>query len=131
MTCSLSVVTRSISTCGHPIHPMSPDKQRQDILDQVRAYATQTQRQPEFVPGQQAIPPSGKVLGPEEFVHLVDAALDGWLTTGRFNAEFELKLASYLGVAHVLTCNSGSSANLLALSALTSPQLGARALQPG
>ncbi len=110
---------------------MSLDKQRQDILDQVHAYASQTQRQPEFVPGQQAIPPAGKVLGPEEFVHLVDAALDGWLTTGRFNAEFELKLAGYLGVAHVLTCNSGSSANLLALSALTSPQLGARALQPG
>lgn len=110
---------------------MSPDKQRQDILDQVRDYATHLQQKPEFVPGQQAIPPSGKVLGPDEFVHLVDAALDGWLTTGRFNAEFELKLAGYLGVGHVLTCNSGSSANLLALSALTSPQLGERALKPG
>ena len=110
---------------------MSPDKQRQDILDQVRDYATHLQQKPEFVPGQQAIPPSGKVLGPDEFVHLVDAALDGWLTTGRFNAEFELKLAGYLGVRHALTCNSGSSANLLALSALTSPQLGARALKPG
>lgn len=62
---------------------------------------------------------------------MVDAALDGWLTTGRFNAAFEHKLAAYLGVSHLLTCNSGSSANLLALSALTSPLLGERALRPG
>ncbi len=110
---------------------MSPDKQRQQILDQVRDYATQRQQTTAFAPGQQAIPPSGKVLGAEEFVYMVDAALDGWLTTGRFNAEFEAALASYLGVAHVLTCNSGSSANLLALSALTSPQLGERALKSG
>jgi len=110
---------------------MSPDKQRQHILDQVRDYATQRQKTTAFAPGQQAIPPSGKVLGAEEFVYMVDAALDGWLTTGRFNAQFETALAGYLGVAHVLTCNSGSSANLLALSALTSPQLGERALKPG
>jgi CDP-6-deoxy-D-xylo-4-hexulose-3-dehydrase len=57
--------------------------------------------------------------------------LDGWLTTGRFNAEFEQRLAQYLGVKHVLTVNSGSSANLVAFSALTSPRLGARAIQPG
>ena len=62
---------------------------------------------------------------------IVAAGLDGWLTTGRFNAEFEKRLAEYLGVAHVLTTNSGSSANLLAFTALTSPQLGARAIQPG
>ncbi|PKO33497.1 MAG: lipopolysaccharide biosynthesis protein RfbH [Betaproteobacteria bacterium HGW-Betaproteobacteria-7] len=110
---------------------MSPDKQRQHILDQVRDYATQRQQTTAFIPGQQAIPPSGKVLGAEEFVHMVDAALDGWLTTGRFNQQFEAALAGYLGIAHVLTCNSGSSANLLALSALTSPQLGERALKPG
>ena len=113
------------------MHSMSPDKQRQDILDQVRDYANLRQQTAEFIPGQHAIPPSGKVLGPEEFVHLVDASLDGWLTTGRFNARFEEQLAGYLGVEHVLTCNSGSSANLLALSALTSPQLGERALKPG
>ena len=113
------------------MHSMSPDKQRQDILDQVRDYANLRQQTAEFIPGLHAIPPSGKVLGPEEFVHLVDASLDGWLTTGRFNARFEEQLAGYLGVEHVLTCNSGSSANLLALSALTSPQLGERALKPG
>jgi CDP-6-deoxy-D-xylo-4-hexulose-3-dehydrase len=110
---------------------MSSDKQRQHILDQVRDYATQRQQATAFTPGQSAIPPSGKVLGADEFVFMVDAALDGWLTTGRFNAQFETALASYLGIAHALTCNSGSSANLLALSALTSPQLGARALKPG
>lgn len=110
---------------------MSLDNERQTILEQVGAYAQKSTQVPHFIPGQHAIPASGKVLGPEEFINMVDAALDGWLTTGRFNDAFEKKLAAYLGVAHVLTCNSGSSANLLALSALTSPQLGPRALQPG
>ena len=110
---------------------MSQDKQRQDILDQVRDYALHRPPAPQFVPGQQAIPASGKVLGPDEFVNLVDASLDGWLTTGRYNAIFEEQLAHYLGVEHALTCNSGSSANLLALTALTSPLLGERALKRG
>ncbi|MDR1648037.1 MAG: lipopolysaccharide biosynthesis protein RfbH [Zoogloeaceae bacterium] len=105
--------------------------ERQNILETVRAYAEKRAAPVAFVPGESAVPPSGKVLGAEEFVHLVDAALDGWLTTGRFNAQFEETLARWLGVAHALTCNSGSSANLLALSALTSPSLGARALKPG
>ncbi|MEY2633569.1 MAG: hypothetical protein RIR00_2223 [Pseudomonadota bacterium] len=106
------------------------DPARLALLDQVRAYIAQ-RPQAGFQPGQSAIPPSGKLLGEEEFVNMVDAALDGWLTTGRFNAEFETRLAAWLGVAHVLTANSGSSANLLALSALTSPQLGERALRAG
>jgi CDP-6-deoxy-D-xylo-4-hexulose-3-dehydrase len=105
---------------------------RQSILDQVRHYTSQrAKHQLEFIPGTTPIPPSGKVLDSDEFVHLVDASLDGWLTTGRFNAEFELQLAKRLGVKHALTCNSGSSANLLALSALTSPLLGTRALRAG
>jgi len=62
---------------------------------------------------------------------MVDAALDGWLTTGRFNAEFERKLAEFIGVKHLITVNSGSSANLVAFNALTSPKLGARAIQRG
>ena len=110
---------------------MTNDNERQRLLDQVRNYAEKKTQPAPFVPGQHPIPPSGKVLGPEEFVNLVDASLDGWLTTGRFNEEFERKLAAYLTVSHALTCNSGSSANLLALSALTSPQLGERALRPG
>lgn len=85
----------------------------------------------EFAPGATVVPASGKVLGAKEIQFLVDASLDGWLTTGRFNDAFEKRLAEFLGVRHVLTCNSGSSANLLAFSALTSPQLGERALKPG
>lgn len=104
---------------------------RTAILELVRAYAEKKLNPTAFIPGQTAVPPSGKVLGAEELVNLVDASLDAWLTTGRFNASFEKKLAVYLGVPHALTCNSGSSANLLALSALTSPLLGERALKPG
>jgi len=94
-------------------------------------FADIAHRVPAFVPGKSAIPPSGKVIGARELTLLVEASLDGWLTTGRFNDAFERKLGQYLGRRHVRTTNSGSSANLLALSALTSPLLGERALQPG
>jgi CDP-6-deoxy-D-xylo-4-hexulose-3-dehydrase len=109
----------------------SQNSDRATILELVRTYAEKKLNPSAFVAGQTAIPPSGKVLGPEELVNLVDASLDAWLTTGRFNDAFEKKLAAYLGVPHALTCNSGSSANLLALTALTSPLLGERALKPG
>lgn len=110
---------------------MTLDNERQHILELVRAYADRATATTGFVPGTSVIPPSGKVLGAEEFVNLVDASLDGWLTTGRYNTAFEQKLGAFLGMPHVLTCNSGSSANLLALTALTSPLLGERALRPG
>jgi len=84
-----------------------------------------------FTPAVTPVPPSGKVIGAPEIQHLVDAALDGWLTTGRFNSAFEQRLADFLGVKHCHTTNSGSSANLLALAALTSPKLGDKALKPG
>lgn len=77
------------------------------------------------------IPASGKVLGEDELCNMIDASLDMWLTTGRFNDEFEKKFANYLGVKYALTTNSGSSANLLALSALTSHKLGDRQLKKG
>lgn len=77
------------------------------------------------------IPPSGKLLGEEELLNMIDASLDMWLTAGRFNKEFETKFAKYLGVKYALSTNSGSSANLLALSALTSPKLGAKRLKKG
>ncbi len=77
------------------------------------------------------IPPSGKVLGFEELENMIDASLDMWLTTGRFNNEFEKEFAKYLGTEFALTTNSGSSANLLAISALTSWKLGERALRAG
>src|SRR5574344_707658 len=72
------------------------------------------------------IPASGKCLGVEELENMIDATLDMWLTAGRFNKEFEKKFASYLGVKYALSTNSGSRANLLALSALTSHKLGER-----
>ena len=84
-----------------------------------------------FEPGVTPVPPSGKVVGTPELQHLVEASLDGWLTTGRFNEQFERELGAFLGVPQVLTVNSGSSANLLALTALTSSLLGERALKPG
>lgn len=84
-----------------------------------------------FRPGETPIPPSGKVVGEAETQAMVAAALDGWLTTGRFNAEFETRLAQFIGVRHALTVNSGSSANLVAISSLFSAQLGAAAMTPG
>ena len=84
-----------------------------------------------FSPGQSSVPVSGRVYGPEDVASLVDSSLDFWLTTGRFNEAFEKRLAEFLGVKHVLTTNSGSSANLLAVAALCSPMLDARALKPG
>lgn len=104
---------------------------RQQILALVGEYAQLTLAPQAFQPGTTVIPAAGKLIGAPELQHLVDASLDGWLTTGRFNEAFERKLGEFLGVKHVLTTNSGSSANLLALTALTSPSLGARALQPG
>ncbi len=77
------------------------------------------------------IPASGKLLGIEELENMIDASLDMWLTAGRFNREFETKFAQYLGVKYSLSVNSGSSANLLALSALTSHKLAERALKKG
>lgn len=104
---------------------------REQIAALVDQYAEQAFVPKVFQPGVSTVPPSGKVIGAAELKNMVDASLDGWLTTGRFNDEFERRLASYLGVKHVLTVNSGSSANLVAFSALTSPKLGERAIKPG
>jgi CDP-4-dehydro-6-deoxyglucose reductase, E1 len=104
---------------------------REQIAELVQAYADLVYAPKPFVPGETAVPVSGKVLGAEELKNMVDASLDGWLTTGRFNARFEQRLAEYVGVKYALTVNSGSSANLVAFSALTSPRLGARAIQKG
>lgn len=104
---------------------------RSRILELVAQYGASLDQPMPFVPGQSVIPAAGKVIGAAELQHLVDASLDGWLTTGRFNDAFEKRLREFLGMKHVLTVNSGSSANLLAFSALTSPQLGERALKPG
>lgn len=104
---------------------------RRQILELSERYAELAHAPRQFVAGESAIPPAGKVLGGAEMRHLVDAALDFWLTAGRHNAQFERQLAKRVGVRRALTVNSGSSANLLALSALTSHELGGRALKSG
>ena len=107
------------------------EKIRNQISILVEEYAEIKYAPKEFEPGSTIIPPSGKVLDGDELKSMVDASLDGWLTSGRFNEAFEKKLKNYLGVNHLLTTNSGSSANLLAFSALTSDKLGERAIKPG
>ncbi len=107
------------------------DKLRSQISKLVEEYANIAYAPAPFVAGQTTVPVSGKVIGAKELQLMVDASLDGWLTTGRFNMLFEERMAKFLGVKHVLTVNSGSSANLVAFSALTSSKLGARAIKPG
>jgi CDP-4-dehydro-6-deoxyglucose reductase, E1 len=104
---------------------------RKQILALTAEYHAEAFPQREFVPGTSTVPVSGKVIGPEDICSVVDSALDGWFTTGRFAKEFERKLAQFVGVRSASLVNSGSSANLVALSALTSPKLGDRALKPG
>lgn len=104
---------------------------RTEILDLVKRYAEVACAIPSFIPGKSPVPVTGKVIGSAELQNMVEASLDGWLTTGRFNAEFERRLAKYLGVEYAITVNSGSSANLVAFSTLTSPKLGERSIKPG
>ena len=84
-----------------------------------------------FIPGESAIPVTGKVFGQEEITAAVHASLDFWLTSGPYTEKFESRFAKTVGMRHAFMVNSGSSANLLAMSALTSPKLGERALKPG
>jgi CDP-4-dehydro-6-deoxyglucose reductase, E1 len=104
---------------------------RAQISKLVEEYAACSLEPNPYVPGVTMIPPSGKLIDAAELKNMVEASLDGWLTTGRFNFQFEKKLATFLGVKHLITVNSGSSANLVAFSTLTSPKLGDRAIKPG
>jgi CDP-6-deoxy-D-xylo-4-hexulose-3-dehydrase len=104
---------------------------RLEISELVQEFADLKYTEKTFRPGRSVVPPSGKVIGANELQYMVDASLDGWLTTGRFNNQFEKKLADFLSVKHALTTNSGSSANLLAFTALTSIKLGERRIKPG
>ncbi|MEZ8145390.1 lipopolysaccharide biosynthesis protein RfbH [Enterovibrio norvegicus] len=110
---------------------MSKEQLRNQISELVAQYAALEYAPKMFIGGESVVPPSGKVLGSKELQLMVEASLDGWLTTGRFNDAFEERLGEYLGVPYVLTTTSGSSANLLALTALTSPKLGERQLKAG
>ncbi|MCC3245816.1 lipopolysaccharide biosynthesis protein RfbH [Methylocystis sp. WRRC1] len=107
------------------------DELRAQILDLVGQYHRVANPPKSFAPGQSPVPVSGRVFDARDMQALVDSALDFWLTTGRFNAQFEERLAAYVGAKKALTVNSGSSANLVAFSALTSHTLRDRALKPG
>ena len=104
---------------------------RQQILALVQEYYEAEHSQQSFTPGETEVPVSGRVFDAAEMVNLVDSSLEFWLTTGRYADQFEQEFARWMGVRHAILCNSGSSANLLALSALTSPKLAERQLKPG
>lgn len=107
----------------------------EDIKSQIHAlikeYHDEAFKKKEFVEGESPVPVSGKVFDHKELQAITDSALDAWFTTGRFNTEFEKKLAKYINIKSVLTVNSGSSANLVAFSALTAKELGEEAIKPG
>jgi len=105
---------------------------RKDILNLVGKYVKEIQnKETEFIPKKTHVPVSGKLIGIEEIQFAVDACLDGWFTTGRFAEKFEKEFAKYMDQRFCLLTNSGSSANLLAFSALTSPHLEEKRLKPG
>lgn len=109
----------------------SPAELRAQILDLATQYYEEAFPGTDFVPGRSAVPVSGKVIGGDDIRSVVDSVLDAWFTTGRFAEEFERKLARFVGVRQASLVNSGSSANLVALSALTSPKLEERRLRAG
>ena len=104
---------------------------RQQILQLTAEFHAEAFAKKDFVPGSSVVPVSGKVIDAADISAVVDSALDGWFTTGRWAKDFERKLARFFGLRSASLVNSGSSANLVALSALTSPKLGDRALKPG
>ena len=104
---------------------------REQILKSVGEYFEAAYEEREFVPGVNSVPVSGRVFDARDMTSLVDSALDFWLTSGRFSEEFERRFARWFGVRECMLVNSGSSANLIAIVALTSPELGDRRLKPG
>jgi CDP-6-deoxy-D-xylo-4-hexulose-3-dehydrase len=109
---------------------MDEEQIRKEIFDRVKQlYVLKCQEK--FIPGISLIPYAKRVYDEKELISLVDASLDFWLTTGRYAEQFEKELADFLGVKYCLLTNSGSSANLLAVSALTSPKLGEKRLKAG
>src|SRR3989338_5273923 len=97
---------------------------RKQILKLIKQYSRVTWPEKKFIPGQTPVSVSGRVFDFDDVTHLTDATLDFWLTTGRFAAQFEQDFAKLLKAKYAILCNSGSSANLLAVSCLTSQKLG-------
>ncbi len=110
---------------------MKVDALRKEILKLTREYYTEKFGGNQFVAGKSLVNYAGRVFDEKELVNLVDSSLDFWLTAGRYSQDFTEKLEDFFGLSNVILTNSGSSSNLLALSALTSKKLGARRLRPG
>lgn len=104
---------------------------KNEIFKKVKQYYTLVHKTKKFIPGKSYIPYAGRVFDEKELINLVDSSLEFWLTTGRFANQFEKEFAKFLGVKHCILTNSGSSANLLAFMALTSPSLGERRILKG
>ncbi|NER78914.1 MAG: lipopolysaccharide biosynthesis protein RfbH [Leptolyngbya sp. SIO1D8] len=124
-------MTQSIPRPSETNHKVSEKDLRADVFKAVQKYYDFKFKQKDFMPGQSYVPVSGKVFDEQDLLKLIDSSLDFWLTTGRYAAEFEKRFAEWMGIKHCLLVNSGSSANLVALSALTSPKLGDKRLKPG
>lgn len=110
---------------------LNEEQLRQEILEKVKLYYRLTKNTEKFIPGESQINYAGRVYDENEMVSLVDSALDFWLTAGRYAQKFEENFAKFLGSKYCLLTNSGSSANLLAISALSSYKLGDKMLKPG
>jgi CDP-6-deoxy-D-xylo-4-hexulose-3-dehydrase len=104
---------------------------KKKILENVIEYSKIYFKEKNFIPGVSEVSVTGKVIDASEIKNLVEASLDGWLTSGRFNSLFEIELAKFLNVKCLITVNSGSSANLVSFNTLTSPKLKDRAIQKG
>lgn len=113
------------------INEIKEEELRKEIFEKVKLIYQLRKEGEKFIPGESRINYAGRVYDEKEMISLVDASLDFWLTTGRYANQFEGELAKFLGVKYCLLTNSGSSANLLAISALTSPKLEEKRLKPG
>ena len=110
---------------------MTEKQLRKEIFKKIKKIYKLRKSQEKFIPGKTKINYAGRVYDEKEIIRLVDASLDFWLTAGRFARQFEKEFAGFLGLKYCLLTNSGSSANLLAVSSLTSPSLGEKRLKPG
>ena len=107
------------------------EKIKKEIFQKVKEFYKYRKQKEKFVAGKTRVNYAGRVYDEKEMINLIDASLDFWLTAGKYAKKFEEEFAKFLGVKYCLLTNSGSSANLLAISALTSPKLGKRRLKPG
>ena len=112
-------------------HSQTIESLKEEIFQKVKKYYELKFKSKSFIPGKTPVRYAGRVFDENELINLVDASLDFWLTAGRYAEEFEIRFAEYFDVSDAILVNSGSSANLVALSALTSPKLGSRRLQVG